>query len=322
MFERILKLYTMAMALDVRSPLPHIVGPPGCGKSTVVAQLAELLGVNLHIINLSRVSPLELEGVQMPVGMETSDPRLRLLHATFWTQIQKGDIVLFDEALRAFAETFNGLLDILTSREVGGYKIPPAFFIAASNSVTTYDSALEDRLLHLPVPDPRNDKRVRRDIQALVVDALGLSPEMVNHHAMISLIDMEVLPMYEILDRFKGQGGSGVTRSIKGTSVRKLIGQAQLREIESGYLRQVLDENNTLAMRDGKPQYVFIYDGKVVPPGYVNDAKSLGAKHLRSRLTETQALNLDLNLELIELETIRNKKEVPADDDDSAVFDF
>src|SRR5690606_5552021 len=67
LLANILRLYHAAMMGDVRSPVPHLVGPPGCGKSTSVEQAAQLLGVNLHVINVSRISPLELEGVQMPV---------------------------------------------------------------------------------------------------------------------------------------------------------------------------------------------------------------------------------------------------------------
>ena len=66
MLEKVLKLYTAAMLGDVRSPTPHLFGPPGSGKSSVVEQAAEMLGVTLHTINVSRISPLELEGVQMP----------------------------------------------------------------------------------------------------------------------------------------------------------------------------------------------------------------------------------------------------------------
>ena len=138
--EKVLRLYTTAMATGVTSPLPHIYGPPGSGKSSSIKQAAELIGVKMHTINLSRVSPLELEGVQMPVTEE--DVKLKLLHATFWTQLQEGDILLLDEFLRGFPEVYNGLLDILTAREVGGFTLPNVFIIAASYCVIAYDTAL------------------------------------------------------------------------------------------------------------------------------------------------------------------------------------
>ena len=161
MLETLLKLYVMAMAGDVRTPVCHLFGPPRCGKSTFAKQLADLVStpdrqVRLHTINVSRISPLELEGVQMP---DKEHARLNLLTATYWSSLRDGDIVLLDEFLRGFPEVYNGLLDILTSREVAGFKLPRVFFIAASNSTVSYDKALEDRLMHLPVPDPRPSER-------------------------------------------------------------------------------------------------------------------------------------------------------------------
>lgn len=317
MLEKILKLYTMAMANDVRSPLPHLFGPPGCGKSTVVEQAAELIGCNLHIINVSRISPLELEGVQMPVTHETDGMHLSLLTATYWKQLKEGDILLLDELLRGFPEVYNGLLDILTSRRVGGYTLPKVFIIGASNSTVAYDKALEDRLLHLPVEDPRSSKKEKKHQAKLLVDALGLLPDMVDSYEVQSLLDNEVLPMYEILDSIKGKTSAG--SSLKGSSLRNLIGQGLLREITSTHLAEVISMNNSRAMTAGKCQYVVLTSGrpKDVPPNYVGAAQKLRGN---PRLTEIQARNLDLNLQLVELEAIRSEKEGSADDDDVFVL--
>lgn len=313
MLERILKLYVMAMANDVRSPMPHLFGPPGCGKSTAVEQLAALLGVNLHILNVSRISPLDVEGVQMPHGQD-ENMRLRMLTATFWTQLKEGDIVLLDEFLRGFPEVYNALLDILTSRRVGSFKLPKVFIIGASNSTVAYDKALEDRLLHLPVADPRSSKRAKKEQAKILVDALGLLPEMTDSYEMQTLLDTEVLPMYEILDQVKSKTAAGA--SLKGTSIRNLIGQGQLREIQSAGLKELLSMNNTRAMRDSKPQFVLLTDGKPksLPANYEAVAHKLTGN---PKLTEVQAMNLNLNLQLIEMEAIRSEKEgVPDDEDD------
>src|SRR4249919_3428377 len=290
MFETLLRLYVMYMATDCRTPVPHLFGPPGSGKSTVVQELADFLDVNLHIVNVSRISPLELEGVQMPVEDNT---RLHLLHATTWTQIQAGDIVLYDEFLRGFPEVFNGLLDIFTSRQVGGFHIPQAFFIAASNSTVSYDKALEDRLLHLPVPDPRKSKRAKRDLAKLIVDQLGLLPDMAESYEMGTLLDTEVLPMFEILDNLKNK--SSAPAGVKGCSVRNLIGQAQLRQVQSAALAELLSMNNSRAIREGKIQYVMLTSGKKVDPADPSKAHVLKG---HPTLTETQARNLGLNLQL------------------------
>lgn len=311
MLETIMRLYVMAMAYDVRSPMPHLVGPPGCGKSTVIEQLASLLGVNLHIINVSRLSPLDVEGVQMPHG-SGEDMVLKMLPATFWTSLKDGDIILFDEFLRGFPEVYNGLLDILTSRRAGAFVLPKVFIIGASNSTVAYDKALEDRLLHIPVPDPRKSKKEKKHQAELLVNAVGLLPKMVDSYEMQSLLDSEVLPMYEILDQFKNKTSSGA--ALKGRSIRNLIGQAQLREIQSPALQELLDMNNSKAMAEGKAQFVILTSGKAakIPQGYEAAAQKLSA--VRDRLSAQQQTNLDLNLQLIEMESIRNQK--GSDDDD------
>ena len=311
MLDKILRLYYAAMAGDVRSPLIHLVGPPGCGKSQSVEQAAEMLNVNLHIVNVSRMSPLELEGVQMPVDMNT---RLQLLTATWWTDLKEGDIVLLDEFLRGFPEIYNGLLDILTARRVGPYVLPKVFFIAASNSTSTYDKALEDRLLHLMVPDARKSKGERARIAKLLVEKTGMLPEVVTSYAMESLISHEILPTYAMLDLFVGKANVSAA-SIKGHSLRNLIGQVQLRQLESAELRELIDYNNRTAMTKSQYQYVVLPHGKNPDPAYMARARTLVGN---SRLTEIQARNLDLNIQLVEFdeamkEIIDTKEEAPDD---------
>lgn len=309
MLEKLLKLYTMAMTADVRSPMPHLFGPPGCGKSSVAEELAEIVGAKLHILNVSRISPLELEGVQMPTGTDM-EMKLQLLLATFWNSLKHGDIVLLDEFLRGFPEVYNGLLDILTSRMVGGHALPTVFIMGASNSTVAYDRALEDRLLHLPVPDPRKLKREKNLLARRIVDELGLHPEMWNSQEMISLLDQEVLPMFDMLDSI-GRGNGGSAPVPKGKSLRHLIGSAKLREVQSVPLMELIAANNNRALGEAKFQYVFLLDGKKANPAYEKKARQLVGNE---RLTPIMAQNLSLNLQLIEMEQARNEKGNTDDD--------
>lgn len=316
MLSKLIRLYHAYMAQDVRSPIPHFAGPPGTGKSQVMQQLADLLGVKLHTVNVARISPLELEGVLMPVTPDGEEMKLRLLHNTLWTQLKEGDIVLLDEFMRGFPEVYNGLLDILTSREVAGFQLPRVFFVAASNSISTYDEALRDRLLHIYVPDIRKVATARTRVKEIIVEELGLLPEMVTTQEMDQLITEEVLPMYNVLDQFKGRNKNVGTIG-EGTSVRNLIGQARLREIQSTPLKDLLQYNNTRAMQDGKAQYVVLTTGRNPDPKYVKAAAALKGN---DRLTEIQAKNLELNLLLIEMEEVisetdTTETEIPDVDD-------
>ena len=296
MLEHLIKLYTAAQAMDVRSLIPHLVGPPGVGKSQVCRRLAEFAGVNLHVVNVSRLSPLEIEGVQMPTG--TGDKqRLKLLLNSLWGNLQEGDIVLFDEFLRGFPEVYNGLLDIITDREVGGIKLPKVFFVAASNSVATYDKALEDRLLHIFVPDLRNSAAARTKAKELLANEIGLLPAVVKSQEMDTLFMQEVLPMYDMLDYFKGKASVGSALSVRGHSIRNLVAQAKLREVQSSALTDLIVLNNQLATSQRKWQYVVLLSTRKVDPRYISEARKLQGN---ARLTEIQALNLDLNLAFIE----------------------
>lgn len=254
-----------------------------------------MLGVNLHIINVSRISPLELEGVQMP---DKEHANLNFLTATYWTRLKDGDIILLDEFLRGFPEVYNGLLDIMTSRQVGGFKLPKVFIIAASNSTIAYDKALEDRLLHVVVPDPRKLRAERDRLGQQLIDYIGLDPSTLKTFDMDEVLRQEVLPTYDILDSFKNHTAYGAA-SIEGCSIRNLIGQAKLRHIQSPTLMQLLKMNNVAAMRLNHPQYVVLPDGKNVDPKYLAAIPKLMAS---DKLTEIQRQNLLINSQLVELD--------------------
>ena len=311
MFEQLLKLYTTYMITGVTSPMPHFVGPPGSGKSTVFKQLADTLGVNLHIVNVSRISPLGLEGLELP---DSDRNALTLLISEMWTKAKEGDIYLFDEFLRGFPEVYNGLLDIFTGREVAGYRLPRVFIAGASNSTATYDKALEDRLLHIPVPDPRKSKAEKRRLSQMLITELGLLPSMLDSDEMQSLMDEEVLPTFEILDHFNGTATRNGNTSIKGQSLRKLIGQAKMRHIQSSLLKDLINVNNASANRPGKHQYVLLMEGKHVPAGYESAARALRGNR---KLTPAQQLNIELNLQLIEMQAALSEKESTDADDDT-----
>lgn len=316
MLETLLKLYTAYMAFDVRSPMPHLIGPPGCGKSTTVELLAKMVKRKLHIINVSRLSPLETEGVQMPHGTD-EDMVLRMLPATYWSSLEEGDVVLLDEFLRGFPEVYNWLLDILTSRRAGAFELPKVFIVGASNSAIAYDKALEDRLLHIRVDDPRKDKKAKQKMADIIVDALGLLPEMAKSQEMSDMLTTEVLPMFEMLDSFD-KGGSSAPALVKGQSVRKLIGMAQLRHVQSISLTELITMNNRRAAQQSKYQYVFLLGGTGVDPGWVTAMNKLPV----DKLSPLQRLNLQMNQQLVQVEEIRNKREgAPVDVDTDDLFD-
>ena len=320
MFEQLLKLYVTSMATGVTSPMPHIVGPPGSGKSTVCRELADTLGVKLHTLNVSRISPLELEGLQMP---DQSGERLNLLLSTIWTQLKDGDILLLDEFLRGFPEVYNGLLDILTAREVAGHQLPNVFIIGASNSVATYDSALEDRLLHIMVPDPRKRSKVDSELRTRMIVETGLNPEVVACDAMDRLMMNIVLPTYDMLDVFVGTSGtlakSNYAFGERPRSLRHLIGQVKLRLLQTNLLKELIETNNQISMQAKKPQYVILTDAKA-PVGYESEIKAI--LESGSPMSPIQDLNARINLNLITAEAMKRPSQTGVSDDDPDTVTF
>ena len=311
MLEKLLHLYTTAMTHDVRSPMPHLVGPPGTGKSTIVQQAADLLGVHLHIINVNRLSPLEIEGLQMPVDNNT---RIHMIPAVFWSRLAEGDIVLFDEYLRGFPEVQDALLDVLTSRRVGAYQLPKVFFVGASNSVIAYDKALEDRLLNIQVTDLRSSSKELNAAKARFLEEAGLHPEMVSSYELRELFDNEVLPTYAMLDAFKNNKTTAVA-DLKGSSVRNLVGQIKLRYTTNAWLSELVRSNNRLVISKHQLQYLMLMHGETIDPRLLNQLKKLEKV---DGLTPYQRRNLDLNLQLIEL---AEAKLVKDNTDESEIFE-
>lgn len=131
------------------------------------------------------------------------------------------------------------------------------------------------------------------------------------------MLAAEVLPMFDVLDSFD-KGGSSAPTMLKGQSVRKLIGQAQLRHIQSDSLYELIKMNNLRAVMAAKWQYVFLLDGKAVDPKYVSAIDKLPT----DKLTPLQRATLAFNKQLIEIEEIRKTKEgvTVSDDDDDDLF--
>ena len=223
-----------------------------------------------------------------------------------------------DEFLRGFPEVYNGLLDIMTGRQVGGFQLPKVFFIAASNSTVAYDAALSDRLLHLPVADPRVNKAEHNNIARMLVDNIGLLPEMAASMEMTQLLTSQVYPMYQIMDSLKN-GGAPTGGASKGVSPRNLIGQAKLRHIVTFELAELLNVNNTRAITASHFQFVVLPTGAKVNPTYLKKYQGLKGN---PKLTPIQVYNLEANAQLIALENARapQQKKVKEEENDAEHF--
>jgi hypothetical protein len=126
--------------------------------------------------------------------------------------------------------------------------------------------------------------------------------------------------MFDVLDSFK-PGASATPSLMKGKSIRNLIGQARLRECQTTELVELIEENNRIAVGDGKPQFVVLLSGKT--SGYLAGYMSQALKLPVDKLTELQRTNHELNSQLLAMEEVRNQKEGDdATDDDDILSAF
>lgn len=146
------------LATVLGAPVRHAVmiwGPPGVGKSSVVAQAAEDAGLELIDVRLSQLAPTDLRGLPVAIeGISTWYP------PEFLPRSGRG--VLFLDELNMAAPTMQGVAQqLILDRRVGSYVLPDGWFVwAAGNrkedraSVFEMPAPLANRFLHVNVePD-------------------------------------------------------------------------------------------------------------------------------------------------------------------------
>ncbi|MGL4398609.1 MAG: ATP-binding protein [Luteolibacter sp.] len=129
-----------------------IWGPPGIGKSSIVAQITAARGLDFIDLRLSQLAPTDLRG--LPVA---SDNVSRWLPPDFLPRDGRG--VLFLDELNLAPPTMQGMAQqLILDRRVGSYVVPEGWFIwAAGNrkedraSVFDMPAPLANRFLHLDV---------------------------------------------------------------------------------------------------------------------------------------------------------------------------
>lgn len=132
-----------------------IWGPPGVGKSSIVAQSASQNGLDLIDLRLSQLAPTDLRGLPVPV-----DNICTWYPPEFLPRDGKG--ILFLDEINMAPPAMQGIAQqLILDRKVGSYEVPAGWFVwAAGNrkedkaSVFDMPAPLSNRFVHLEVlPD-------------------------------------------------------------------------------------------------------------------------------------------------------------------------
>jgi hypothetical protein len=132
-------------------------GPPGIGKSSIVAQAAQSAGIDLIDLRLSQLAPTDLRGLPVPERDASSGGTSRWYPPEFLPREGRG--VLFLDELNMAAPSVQGVAQqLILDRKIGSYCLPDGWLVwAAGNrkedraSVFDMPAPLANRFVHLEV---------------------------------------------------------------------------------------------------------------------------------------------------------------------------
>ena len=171
-------------------PLSTMIwGPPGVGKSSVVAQVAAAHGLDFVDVRLSQLAPTDLRGLPVAESDGKGGGVSRWYPPEFLPTGGRG--ILFLDEVNMAPPTMQGMAQqLILDRKVGSYELPPEWFVwAAGNrkedraSVFDMPAPLANRFLHLSVrPDfaAFRDYALLRGLHEHVLAFLTFRPELLH----------------------------------------------------------------------------------------------------------------------------------------------
>ncbi|MFM7546109.1 MAG: AAA family ATPase [Synechococcales cyanobacterium] len=169
-----------------------IWGPPGIGKSSIVAQVAQKSGLNFIDIRLSQLAPTDLRG--LPVAIPDSKTKPQSGTSAWYPPEflpRQGRGILFLDELNMAPPAMQGVAQqLILDRKVGNYQVPEDWYIwAAGNrkedraSVFEMPAPLANRFLHLSVSSDFNSFKAYafgRGLAEQVVSFLSFRPNLLH----------------------------------------------------------------------------------------------------------------------------------------------
>lgn len=131
-----------------------IWGPPGAGKSDIVAQAAAEMNLELRDVRLNLMDPVDLKGFPVVKGTGKSQ-QMAFVPPDFLPT--KGEGVLFlDEMNSAPQSVQAAAYQLILNRQIGEYTLPKGWSVLAAGNragdravVNTMPSALANRFVHI-----------------------------------------------------------------------------------------------------------------------------------------------------------------------------
>lgn len=184
-----LQAYLSALVRGELKLSTMIWGPPGVGKSSVVAQVAAEHGLDFVDVRLSQLAPTDLRGLPVPEADGQGSGVSRWYPPEFLPRSGRG--VLFLDEVNMAPPTMQGMAQqLILDRRVGSYELPHGWFVwAAGNrkedraSVFDMPAPLANRFLHLSVRpdfDSWRSYALGRGLHEQVIAFLTFRPELLH----------------------------------------------------------------------------------------------------------------------------------------------
>ena len=139
----------------------YITGPTGTGKSEVVAQLCEQLGVPLYDVRLAGTLPEDLQGIPEKSGDGYFDMAMMGSLRDVFKEDAEG-ILFLDELNQADASVLAAIFQLVYDRKLNGKTLGEKVRVVAAGNVgdaymvTDMSPALERRFVHIKIaPDKK-----------------------------------------------------------------------------------------------------------------------------------------------------------------------
>lgn len=145
-------LIKISMQFIETGSVPFWVGPAGIAKSALSHQLAADMGGKAFVIAINGMSdkgdltPIRTETLPDGSTQQVLTPHQKIREALNWAEANpdKPCLGIFDEVNRAGSDITSAALNIITEREIAGWKFPENFKLMASGNPDGNVSALDD----------------------------------------------------------------------------------------------------------------------------------------------------------------------------------
>src|ERR1700722_18655202 len=113
--------------LPTKRPI-YLWGPPGVGKSSIVAQAAKALSLRLVDVRATLLDPVDLRGVPRITGTVTQ------WCPPIFLPTDGAGVLFLDELAQAPPLVQSACLQLVLDRRIGEYELPPDWVVVASSN--------------------------------------------------------------------------------------------------------------------------------------------------------------------------------------------